>query len=79
MFPSGHSRNTAADLNGILNHKFHLLGKLALSEKELESKLEKLNKIESLSNEDLQTLYECKIHYTTHSVDDKNYVEKHHK
>ena len=54
MFPSGHSRNTAADLRGILNHKFHVLGRLALDEKDLEEKLERLNKIESLSNSDLQ-------------------------
>ena len=30
MFPSGHSRNTAANLNNILDHKFKLLGLLAL-------------------------------------------------
>lgn len=76
MFPSGHSRNSTADLKGILNHKFHLLGRLALGEKELETKLEKLNKIETLTNEELQSLYECKIHYTTHSVDDKSYVDR---
>ena len=34
MFPSGHARNTAADLNGILAHKFQLLGRLALDEKD---------------------------------------------
>jgi hypothetical protein len=32
MFPSGHSRNNAADLKDILNYKNNLLGKLALSE-----------------------------------------------
>jgi 2-methylcitrate dehydratase len=31
MFPSGHARNTSADLNGILEHKFKLLSSLALS------------------------------------------------
>lgn len=30
MFPAGHARNTAADLRGILQHKFKLLGSLAL-------------------------------------------------
>lgn len=30
MYPSGHARNTTADLGDILNHKFKLLGGLAL-------------------------------------------------
>lgn len=30
MFPSGHARNTTYDREGILNHKFRLLGGLAL-------------------------------------------------
>jgi 2-methylcitrate dehydratase len=30
MYPSGHARNTSADLAGILRHKFELLGELAL-------------------------------------------------
>lgn len=32
MFPSGHSRNTSANLKDILNYKNNLLGRLALSE-----------------------------------------------
>jgi 2-methylcitrate dehydratase len=32
MYPSGHARNTTADLNDILAHKFALLGGLALNE-----------------------------------------------
>lgn len=35
MFPSGHSRNTAANLQDILNYKNSLLGRLALSEADL--------------------------------------------
>lgn len=35
MFPSGHSRNTTANLKDILNYKNDLLGKLALSEADL--------------------------------------------
>jgi 2-methylcitrate dehydratase len=30
MFPAGHARNTTADLRGILDAKFSLLGKLAM-------------------------------------------------
>lgn len=31
MYPGGHARNETVDLNNILEHKFKLLGKLALS------------------------------------------------
>lgn len=30
MYPSGHARNTVCDLEGILDNKFKMLGKLAL-------------------------------------------------
>jgi hypothetical protein len=36
MYPSGHARNTAADLNNILEHKFKLLGGLAVAPEHLE-------------------------------------------
>jgi 2-methylcitrate dehydratase len=61
MFPGGHSRNTTANLKDILNHKFSLLGRLALGEEELKNKLNSLNNLEHLKNVDLQKLYECKI------------------
>lgn len=54
MFPSGHARNAECDLNGILSHKFNLMGNLALaSEAEVESFKNKLNSIETLSNDEL--------------------------
>lgn len=53
MYPSGHSRNTAADLESILNYKFELLGKLALEENEVAPLIEKLQNIEKLNNVDL--------------------------
>jgi 2-methylcitrate dehydratase len=34
MFPSGHARNSSANLNDILTHKFKLLAKLSLDEKD---------------------------------------------
>lgn len=61
MFPSGHSRNSTANLKDILNYKNNLLGRLALGESELKEKLSMLNSIENLSNQDLQRIYECKI------------------
>merc|ERR1719479_804681 len=32
MYPSGHARNTTCDLNGILDHKFKLIGALAVKD-----------------------------------------------
>lgn len=32
MFPAGHARNTTADLKGILEHKFEMLGSLAVAD-----------------------------------------------
>jgi 2-methylcitrate dehydratase len=75
MFPSGHSRNAAANLKDILNYKNSLLGRLALGETELAQKLAQLNSIETLSNADLQTLYECKINLKKYFVDEEKYTE----
>lgn len=35
MFPTGHAKNLKCDLKGILNHKFKLLGSLALNDIDL--------------------------------------------
>jgi 2-methylcitrate dehydratase len=75
MFPSGHSRNTSANLKDILDYKNNLLGKLALSEGELTEKLSMLNNIENLSNKDLQNIYNCKINLRKHSVDTAEFTE----
>jgi len=69
MFPSGHARNTLCDLKGILNHKFHVLGKLALEPAELDTFLNKLNNIDNLSNKELQDIYYCNIKYSQKSID----------
>lgn len=54
MFPSGHAGNTECDLKGILSHKFKLLGNLALAtEEEVTALYNKLDSIETLSNDDL--------------------------
>lgn len=75
MFPSGHSRNSTANLKDILNYKNNLLGRLALSEGELKEKLSQLNSIENCSNQDLQKLYECKINVRKYSVDEEQFSE----
>lgn len=75
MFPSGHSRNTSANLSDILNHKNNILGKLALSENDLTEKLNLLNSLEKASNKDLQNLYTCNINVREHSVDEAEFSE----
>lgn len=42
MYPSGHARNTTCDLEGILDNKFKMLGKLALNTVSLNKKLKEL-------------------------------------
>lgn len=69
MFPSGHARNDLCDLKDILNHKFQLLGGLALDKPSLDTFLNKLNNIENLSNKELQDLYYCNIKYAEKSID----------
>lgn len=75
MFPSGHSRNTTANLRDILNHKNGLLGRLALSESDLKEKLSLLNSIEQASNRDLQNIYTGKINIRKFSVDEAEFTE----
>jgi 2-methylcitrate dehydratase len=73
MFPSGHARNTNANLKDILNHKFKLLGSLALSHDKINPFIDQLNNIENLTNAELQTIYNCNIKYSKVSVDDKEF------
>ena len=75
MFPSGHSRNSTANLHDILNYKNNLLGRLAMSESGLKDKLNVLNNIEQASNNDLQHLYEGEINVREYSVDEAEFNE----
>lgn len=69
MFPSGHARNETANLTDILDHKFQLLGNLALDKPSLDTFLAQLNNIENLSNKELQDIYYCNIKYAEKSID----------
>jgi 2-methylcitrate dehydratase len=61
MFPSGHARNTTADLKGILEHKFALLGSLALDDSgEYVSKVIQLG---SMNATEIDGLYDFEIAY----------------
>ena len=52
MYPAGHARNTAADLEGILAHKSRLLGSLAF--KDPEPVIERYERIESLGVDEVR-------------------------
>ena len=59
MYPSGHARNTTADLKGILANKFEQLGKLAMDDPK--PLVEKLNHLEKLDAKQLAALYDFRI------------------
>jgi 2-methylcitrate dehydratase len=71
MYPSGHARNTSANLKDILNHKFNLLGGLALESSNLSQCLEKLNNLDKLSNKDLQGVYNYQFKLAKRGVDEQ--------
>ncbi len=59
MYPGGHARNTTANLRGILEHKFKLLGSLAVDD--VGAAVAKLSGLEKKSAGDVASLYEMKI------------------
>lgn len=56
MFPAGHARNESADLKAILDHKFHLLGGLAVADPG-----GLIERLQSLEEQPVQSLYEAEI------------------
>lgn len=61
MFPGGHSSNDEFDLRDVLQHKFKVLGKLALKKPDLVNFFVRLENIGEMSNEDLQAIYDCDL------------------
>lgn len=59
MYPGGHARNTSANLEDILAHKFNLLGALALADPAPAA--DKLNDIAAASPDDVQSIYDLDI------------------
>ncbi|MBX7135983.1 MAG: MmgE/PrpD family protein [Fimbriimonadaceae bacterium] len=59
MYPAGHARNTTADLNGILDHKFRLLGGLAMDD--AAALVDNLEHLESLSAAEIGSLTNVEI------------------
>jgi 2-methylcitrate dehydratase len=61
MYPAGHARNTEADLQGILGHKFSLLAGLSLAD---DSELDLVSQLESLgtmSADEIADVYDFPI------------------
>lgn len=59
MYPAGHARNKTADLNGILEHKFRMLGELAVEDRtSLDTLLQRLQDLPNATAEQLLDLYD---------------------
>jgi 2-methylcitrate dehydratase len=62
MYPGGHARNTTADLGSILEHKWNLLGSLALKDgSDVESNVTRLNSIGTMSSAELDGIYQMDL------------------
>ncbi len=62
MYPAGHARNTTADLNGILRHKWRMLGEIALPDgADADGLVERQEGIGSLDASGLGGLYNVVI------------------
>lgn len=72
MFPCGHSKNESVSLHEILQHKFKLLGKLALDRQELIRFVVNLENIAEMSNEELIEIYDCNIKFAESPIDDNS-------
>ena len=59
MFPAGHARNTTADLRGILDAKFALLGKLAMDKPK--GTIRDLLAVGEMGRKDLARVHDFKI------------------
>jgi 2-methylcitrate dehydratase len=59
MYPTGHARNTTADLKGLLAHKWQMLG--ALASDKPKKMIEKLSGIGSKSAADVAKMYDFEI------------------
>merc|ERR1712060_851195 len=58
MYPSGHARNTAADLRRILAHKNRMLGSIVWSDKgQVEQVVDRLEKLKSAPASAVRELY----------------------
>ncbi|CEM01707.1 unnamed protein product [Vitrella brassicaformis CCMP3155] len=69
MFPSGHARNSSADLSRILQHKFLMLGEIAMAPDVCQAFMKKLEDIQGCNGLDLQSLYDFEGLKQHHPID----------
>lgn len=69
MYPAGHARNTTADLTGILEHKFRLLGSLGVGEGAVAGLVAKLSGLEKKGAAEVASLYDVVIRERADFVD----------
>lgn len=70
MFPGGHSRCKEISSKEILQHKFKLLGKLALEKQELIRFMVNVANIGEMKNDELHDIYDCNIKFAEESIDE---------
>merc|ERR1712190_231940 len=59
MYPSGHARNTTADLKAILQHKNHMLGDIVFADRgTVDSFVGRLTRMKSLSASEVAEVYD---------------------
>ena len=73
MFPGGHARNDKVSLHEVLQHKFKILGNMALGKQELIRFKVHLENIDVMQNEDLLDLYDCNIKFSDEAIDSDEY------
>jgi len=59
MYPAGHARNTSHNLQAILEHKFKLLGALAVDD--VEALVKRFQSLQHKNKQDIAELYNFKI------------------
>lgn len=70
MFPGGHARCKEINLNEVLQHKFKILGKIALEKPEYMRFKVQIDNLSEMSNEELQDIYDCNIKFSDESIDE---------
>ena len=69
LSPGGHAANKTVDVHEVLQHKFKLLGKMAMDKNELINFVLKLENIADMKNEDLENIYDAKLNFMERSID----------
>ncbi len=69
MYPTGHARNTTANLQAVLNHKWSVLGGLAVGDSHVAALMSQLGNLPAKSPAEIQKIYQATITYAAKSID----------